>query len=93
MAVVRTIEKGESSWSSNFQFLEVLVMGDQPKVAHKPSKPLFEPQADSKEGKKKCYFAKNMSQMNVMLTLKIMLIGVHWGENLICCTMSVPPAF
>ena len=28
MAVVRVIEEGESSWSSNFQLLEVLVMGD-----------------------------------------------------------------
>ena len=38
MAVVRAIEEGESSWSSNFQLLEVLVMGDQPKVVHKSSK-------------------------------------------------------
>ena len=30
MAVVRTIEEGESSWSSNFQLLEALVVGDQP---------------------------------------------------------------
>ena len=36
MAVVRAIEEGESSLSSNFQLLEVLVMGDQTKAAHKP---------------------------------------------------------
>ena len=30
MVVVRAIEEGESSWSSNFQLLEALVMGDQP---------------------------------------------------------------
>ena len=78
MAVVRAIEEDESSWSSNFQLLEVLVMGDQLKAAHKSSKPLFESQADSKEGKK-VLFCKNISQTNVMLTLKITPIGVLWG--------------
>ena len=53
MAVVRAIEEGESSWSSNFQLLEVLVMGDQTKVAHKSSKPVFETITESKESKKK----------------------------------------
>ena len=95
MAVVRAIEESESSWSSNFQLLEDLVMGNQPKVAHKPSKPIFEPHADSKEGKK-CYFAKNTNHMNAMLTLKIMPIAVLGGggeKNLTCCTMFAPPAF
>ena len=61
MAVVRAIEEGESSWSSNFQLLEVLVMGDQPKATHKSSKPLFESPADSKEGKKVLFCKKYQS--------------------------------
>ena len=52
MVVVRATEEWESSWSSNFQLLEVLVMRDQPRVAHKSSKPVFEANTDSKEGKK-----------------------------------------
>ena len=61
MAEVGAIEEGESSWSSNFQLLEVLIMGDQPKVAPKPSKPIFEPYADSKEGKKVLFCKKYQS--------------------------------
>ena len=52
MAVIRTIEEGESSWSSNFQLLEDLVMGDQTRVAHKSSKPVFDTNTESKDGKK-----------------------------------------
>ena len=52
MAVERAIEEGESSWSCNFQLLEVPVMGDQPKYAHKSSKPIFEAHTELKEGKK-----------------------------------------
>ena len=48
----------ESSWSSNFQLLEVLVMGDQPKAVHKSSKPMFEAHTDSKEGKKVLFCKK-----------------------------------
>ena len=48
MAVVMAIEEGESSWSSSFQLLEVLVMGDQTRVAHKSSKPFFETNTESK---------------------------------------------
>ena len=59
MAVVRAIEEGEPSWSSNFQLLEVLVMGDQPKSAHKSSKPIFEAHTESKEGKKVLFCKKN----------------------------------
>ena len=58
MAVVRAIKEGESSWSSNFQLLEVLVMGDQPRVAHKLSKPVFEANTESKESKKVLFCKK-----------------------------------
>ena len=75
MAVVRAIEEGESSWSSSFQLLEVLVMGDQPKVAHKPSKPIFEPHADSKEGKK-VLFCKKYQSDECHADLKN---NAHWG--------------
>ena len=54
MAVVQAIEEGESSWDSNFQLLEVLVMGDQCKVGHKSARPLFDSNSDSKS-----YFVKN----------------------------------
>ena len=54
MTVVRAIKEGESSWSRNFQLLEVLVMGDQPRVTHKSSKPVFEANTESKERKKCC---------------------------------------
>ena len=59
MALVRAIEEGESSWSSNFQLLEVLIIGDQPKASHMPSKPLFDTHGDSKESKKVLFFKKN----------------------------------
>ena len=75
MAVVRAIEEGESSWSSNFQLLEVLVMGDQPKAAHKPSKPVFEPHADSKEGKK-VLFCKKYQSDECHADFKN---NAHWG--------------
>ena len=58
MAVVRTIEEGESSWSSNFQLLEVLVMGDQPKTVHKSFKPIFDTHTESKEGTKVLFCKK-----------------------------------
>ena len=58
MAMVRVIEEGESSWSSNFQLLEVLVMGDQLKAVHKPSKPIFDAHTESKEGKKVLFCEK-----------------------------------
>ena len=64
MAVVRAIEEGESSWDSNFQLLEVLVMGDQPKLTHKASKALFDNHRDSKSLKKSS-FVKSTSPMNV----------------------------
>ena len=54
MAMVRAIEEGESSWSSNFQLLEVLVMGDEPKAAHKSSKPIFKAHTESKKARKCC---------------------------------------
>ena len=94
MAVVRAIEEGESSWSNNFQLLEVLVMGDQPKAAHKPSKPIFEPHADSEEGKK-VLFCKKYQSDECHADLKIMPTGVLWGGggNLTCCTMFAPPTF
>ena len=85
MAVVRAIEEGESFWSSNFQLLEVLVVGDQPEAVHKPSNLFFNLMQTLKRVKK-CSFA-----MNVMLTLKIMPIEILWGENLTCSTMFVPP--
>ena len=52
MALVRAIKEEESSWSSNFQLLEVLVMGNQPRVVHKSSKPVCEANTESKESKK-----------------------------------------
>ena len=54
IAMVRTLEEGESSWSSNFQLLEVLVMGDQPKAVHKPSKPILMPIQNLKKARKCC---------------------------------------
>ena len=58
MAVVRAIKEGESSWSSTFQLLEVLVIGDQPKTSHKSSKPIFDTHAESKVGKKVLFCKK-----------------------------------
>ena len=61
MAVVRAIEEGESSWSSNLQLLEVLVMRDQPKVVHKLSKSWFDTHTESKESKKVLFCRKYQS--------------------------------
>ena len=75
MAVVRAIEEGESSWSSNFQLLEVLVMGDQPKTSHKASKPLFDNHTDSKEVKKLLFCKKyQLDECHVELRN-----NAHWG--------------
>ena len=75
MAVVRAIEEGESSWSSNFQLLEVLVMGDQPKVAHKPFKPIFFAHTEFKEGKK-VLFCKKYQLDECQADLKN---NTHWS--------------
>ena len=75
MAMVRAIEEGESSWSSNFQLLEVLVMGNQPKAAHKLSKPVFEAHTESKEGKK-VLFCKKYQLDKCQADLKN---NTHWG--------------
>ena len=75
MAVVRAIEEGESSWSSNFQLLEVFVMGDQPKVVHKSFKPVFEANTNSKEGKK-VLFCKKYQLDECQADLKN---NAHWG--------------
>ena len=75
MAVVRAIEEGESSWSSNFQLLEVLVMGDQPKAAHKSSKPVFEAHVEPKEGKV-VLFCKKYQSDECHAELKN---NAHWG--------------
>ena len=58
MAVVRAIEEGESSWSSNFQLLEVLVMADQTRVAHKSSKPVFDTHTESNDSKEVLFCKK-----------------------------------
>ena len=92
MAVVRAIEEGESSWSSNFQLLEVLVMGDQPKTSHKSSKPIFDTNTESKDIKK-VLFCKKYQSDECHAELKY---NAHWGtlgENLTCCTMCVQHAF
>ena len=75
MAVVRAIEEGESSWSSNFQLLEVLVMEDQPRVVHKSSKLVFEANTDSKEGKK-VLFCKKYQLDECQAELKN---NAYWG--------------
>ena len=75
MAMVRAIEEGESSWSSNFQLLEVLVMGDQTRVAHKSSKPVFETNTESKESKK-VLFCKKYQLNECQAELKN---NAHWG--------------
>ena len=75
MAVVRAIEEGESSWSSNFQLLEVLVMGDQPKTSHKPNKPVFDSHTNFKEGKK-VLFCKIYQLDECHVELKN---NAHWG--------------
>ena len=75
MAVVHTLEEGESSWDSNFQLLEVLVMGDQGKVGHKPTKPLFDSNSDSKDSKK-VIFCKKYQVDDCHMELKN---NAHWG--------------
>ena len=75
MAVVRAIEDGESSWSSNHQLLEVLVMGDQPRVVHKSSKPVFEANTESKESRKVLFF-KRYQLNECQAELKN---NAHWG--------------
>ena len=75
MAVVRAIEEGESSWSSNFQLLEVLVMGDQHKTLYKSSKPIFEAHTESIEGKK-MLFCKKYQSDECHANLKN---NAHWG--------------
>ena len=76
MAVVRAIEEGESSWSSNFQLLEVLVMGDQPKTSHKPAKTVFDVHAEPKESKK-VLFCKKYQLDECQAELKN---NAHWGN-------------
>ena len=75
MAVVRAIKEGDSSWSSNFQLLEVLVMADQPKAAHKSSKPVFEAHTESKDSKKVLFYKKYQSD-ECHADLKN---NAHWG--------------
>ena len=75
MAVVRAIEKGESSWSSNFQLLEVLVIGDQTRVAHKSCKPVFDTHTESKDSKK-VLFCKKYQLNECQVHLKN---NAHWG--------------
>ena len=75
MAMVRAIEEGESSWSSNFQLLEVLVMGDQTRVAHKSSKQVFETNTESKESKN-VLFCKKYQLNECQVKLKN---NTHWG--------------
>ena len=77
MAVVRAIEEEESSWFSNFQMLEVLVMGDQPRVAHKSSKPVFQANTDTKEGKK-VLFCKKYQLDECQADLKN---NAYWGTQ------------
>ena len=91
MAVVRAIEEGESSWSSNFHLLEVLIMEDQPKTTHKSSKPIFEAHTESKEGKK-VLFCKKCQSDECHVDLKIMPIGALWGEILLVapCMCHLP---
>ena len=76
MAVVRAIEEGESSWSSNFQLLKVLVMGNQPKTPHKPVKPVSDVHAEAKEGKK-VLFCKKYQSDKCHAELKN---NAHWGN-------------
>ena len=75
MEVVHTIEKGESAWDSNFQLLEVLVMGDQSKASQKLAKPLFDPNSDHKDVKK-ILFCKKYQVDDCQMELKN---NVHWG--------------
>ena len=75
MAMVRAIEEGDSSWSSNFQMLEVLVMGEWPKAVHKLSKPISEAHTESKEGKK-LLFCKKYQLDECQADLKN---NTHWG--------------
>ena len=75
MAVVRAIEEGESSWFSNFQLLEVLVIRDQPRVVHKSSKPVFEAKTESKEGRK-VLFCKKYQLDECQAEIKN---NAHWG--------------
>ena len=93
MAVVRAIKKEESSWSSNFQLLEVLVMGDQPTLAHKSSKPVFEANTESKESRK-VLFCKRYQLNECQAELKN---NAHWGTlgdkscllHHVCTTLSL----
>ena len=75
MAVFQAIEEGESSWDSNFWLLEVLVMGDQGKMGHKPAKPLFESNSDGKDAKK-VLFCKKYQVDDCHVKLKN---NAHWG--------------
>ena len=89
MAMVRVIEEGESSWSSNFQLLEVLVMGDQPKAVHKSSKPIFEAHTDSKEGKKVLFCKKyqlDECQADLKNNAQSTLAGKSWLLHYVCAT-------
>ena len=76
MAVVRAIKEDESSWSSNFQLLEILVMGDQPKIAHKSSKSVFDTHIEPKESKK-VLFCKKYQSDECHIDLKN---NTHWGN-------------
>ena len=75
MAVVRAIEEGESSWSINFQMLEVLVIGYQTRVAHKSSKPIFDTHTESKDSKN-VLFCKKYQLNECQVNLKN---NTHWG--------------
>ena len=75
MAVVRAIEEGESSWSSNFQLLEALLIGDQTRVAHKSSKPVFDTHTELKDSKK-VLFCKKYQSNECQVNLKN---NAHWG--------------
>ena len=75
VAVVRAIEEGESSWFSNFQLLEVLVMGGQTRVVHKSSKPVFNAHTESKDSKK-VLFCKKYQLNECQVDLKN---NAHWG--------------
>ena len=92
MAVVQAIKEGESSWDSNFKLLEVLVLGDQGKVGHKSTKPLFDSNSDSKDSKK-VLFCKKYQVDDCHMELKNNATGAHWVVSPDCCTMCAQPAF
>ena len=75
MEVVHAIEEGESSWSSNFQLLEVLVMGDQSKSGTKATKSSTDLHVESKDPKK-VLFCKKYQLDDCHVELKN---NVHWG--------------